>query len=292
MVIDEGKRLGRGFIEFRNAVQTLDDQNRWVDRTGSEEAVSSILSDITVRHRFEDCMDIPPHSMHIVKYRPPEKLIAIYDEFEARAELRRQEGKVTAVNAAVLRNKLLQIASGAVYGRGDFEDPTGELRPTLILDDERAELTMDLIDEVDFPCLVFFCWGHQKEQLLRIAEKRGIRYALLDKSTPDKRRAEIVSHYQAGLYKVLFLHPRTGAHGLTLTRGRRTICISPFYEADALKQLTHRTYRGGQVERTETIMIEAEGTIEADVYNKRNGKYGRMQKFLELCEEESEEQDE
>lgn len=39
-------------------------------------------------------------------------------------------------------------------------------------------------------------------------------------------------------------------------------------------------------------MIEAEGTIEADVYNKRNGKYGRMQKFLELCEEESEEQDE
>lgn len=283
-IIDGGHRLGQGFTNFQYAVQKQTGDRQWEDAPGAEEAVHSLLADIMVRHRFENCMDIPPHAIHTITYRPPEKLLEKYNEMEARAVLRHEKGNVSAVNAAVLRNKLLQIASGAVYGQNDDDDPYGKNKPKLILDTDRCELVLDLVDEVDFPCLVFFNWGHQKEQLLELARKRGIPHELLDRTTSDKRRKEIVDYYQAGMYKVLFLHPRTGAHGLTLTRGRRTICVSPFDEADAIKQIFHRTYRGGQTERSETLMIEAEGTIEGYVYGRRDNKFNRMRKFLELCE--------
>jgi SNF2 family DNA or RNA helicase len=284
MIVDQGRRLGQGFVEFRNAVQTMGADGQWGDMIGAEEAVHSLLEDIMVRHRFENCMDIPPHAIHTIAYRPPEKLMEKYLELEARATLQHNANRVTAVNAAVLRNKLLQVASGAVYGQSDEDDPYGKTKPKLILDTDRYELVLDLVDEVDFPCLVFFNWGHQKEQLIQLAQKRGIPHELLDKTTSDARREEIVAFYQAGMYKVLFLHPRTGAHGLTLTRGRRTICVSPFDEADAIKQIFHRTYRGGQTERSETLMIEAEGTIEGYVYGNRDNKFNRMKKFLSLCE--------
>lgn len=283
-LIDDGKRLGTAFQDFQNATCNLYDRE-WCEKPGAQEAASSLIADISVRHRFEDCMDIPKHHVYFVTYEIPPKLKLMYDQFEMMAELKHDKDKVEAVNAAVMRNKLLQIASGAVYGRKDeFDDASGDTRPTLVLDTGRSDLVIDLVQEVDFPCLVFFCWGHQKEQLIQLAEKRGIPHALLDKTTPDARRTEIVDNFQAGLYKVLFLHPKTGAHGLTLTRGRRTICVSPFPEADFVKQVIHRTYRGGQTNRTETIMIEARDTCERITYNNRDTKYGRMKRFLELCE--------
>lgn len=279
-IVDSGERLGKNFTGFKYAVQEQHGPYEWVDRAGSEEAVAGMLSDISVRHRFEDCMDIPPNVINFIKYHPPSKVMKAYEELELRTEMDHESGNVTAANAAVLRNKLLQVASGAVYSTADENNK----REVVILDYERAELVMDLVEEIDEPCLVFFNWGHQKDQLLALAKKRKINHELLDRTTSDSRRAEIVRNYQAGLHKLLLLHPKTGAHGLTLTRGRRTICISPFDEADFVKQIIHRTYRGGQKHRTETIMIQAEGTIEGSVYAKRDGKYNRMRKFLELCE--------
>ena len=83
------------------------------------------------------------------------------------------------------------------------------------------------------------------------------------------------------------MHPKTGAHGLTLTRGRATIIASPFDEADLLKQAIHRIWRGGQVHKTETILVRARGCrVEQRVYDNLLRKTGRMETLLEILKTE------
>jgi SNF2 family DNA or RNA helicase len=132
---------------------------------------------------------------------------------------------------------------------------------------------------------VFFNWKHQRDMLAEEFEKRDIKFAIIDGNVKTAERVQIVADYQAGKYQTLLLHPRTGAHGLTLTRGTTTIISSPIYEADMLKQAIHRIYRGDQNKATNTILIEAKGTVEAKVYARLNDKYDRMMNLLDLLKD-------
>ncbi|MGH9892332.1 MAG: helicase-related protein, partial [bacterium] len=278
-VLDDGERLGKAFFQFRGAVcqpeQVGPTANhvRWVDKPFAEEAVAQMIADISIRHEFAEVMKgVPENHSQSISYELKPKHMRAYRELEKNATLQLEAGTVSAVNAAVLRTKLLQVASGAVYSsEGEYA----------VLDTGRYELILDLV-EARKHSIVFFNWHHQKAGLLAEAEKRGISYALIDGTTSDKRRAEIREAYQAGFYQTLLLHPKTGAHGLTLTKGTAVIWSSPVYEADFLKQGKHRIYRAGQTERTETLLVEAAGTVEGLVYRRLGEKTARMVNLLDV----------
>lgn len=290
LILDDGELLGKSFARFRNVAcdyQRNPFGGKWLDKAGIEDAVAKTISKICIRHQFEDCMDIPPNHQYVVHFDMPPGLRKHYDDMVKEAVLwLENQDTVTAVNEGALRTKLLQIASGAVYGdddKGRRRDPTYKL-----LDQGRYALVADLVEERDHS-IVFYNWKHQREELKKEFEKRGITYATLDGNTPDTAREEIVQAYQAGAYQVLAMHPKTGAHGLTLTRGRATIITSPFDEADFLKQALHRIYRGGQEHRTETILIEARGCrVEQRVYANLLRKTKRMESLLDILKEEQE----
>jgi len=218
-------------------------------------------------------MDIPPNHTYRVPYTLNASNKQQYDDFLEHSILELKGTAVVAVNQAVMRTKLLQIAAGVVYA----EDGP------VVLDTGRAELVINLVEKRKHS-VVFFNWKHQKAQLVEEATKRGITFEVIDGSVDNNRRAEIVEAYQAGFFQTLFLHPKTGAHGLTLTKGTATIWVSPIYEPDYLKQGKHRIYRGGQTENTETILIEAENTVEQRVYEILDGKTKGMESLLDLLE--------
>jgi len=283
MILDDGKLLGKSYTQFRNTIcsyQPGQYGGKWIDKPLTEQAIARKLTPVSVRHEFDNCMDIPKNHMYKRFFDMSGGLRRAYDKMLAEAILWLEEqGTVSAVNEGVLRNKLLQIASGAVYGDDDKDrrrDPTYK-----IIDRERYALVGDLVEGRDHS-VVFFNWKHQREELKLEFDEREISYAVIDGNTPDKKREEIVEAYQDGAYQTLAMHPKTGAHGLTLTRGRATIVTSPFYEADFLKQGIHRIYRGGQKHKTETILIEARGTIESQVYARLTQKTKRMESLLSM----------
>ncbi len=279
-LLDGGERLGKSFFQFRAITQTSSIISpriralKWSDKPGVEGAVAKLLQDISIRHAFDECMDIPPNHVTRIDFTLPPKLRSMYREFEDKAILLLEDDEAVGVNAAVVRNKLLQIASGSVYGENQ----------TNLLDLSRYELVLDLIEQREHS-VVFFVWTHQREELVRLAKKRGVSYAVIDGSVDIKKRNEIVKAYQAGFFRTLFMHPRTGAYGITLTRGSSTIWASPIYEADLLKQGTHRIYRGGQTKRTETVLVQAKDTVERIVYASLDTKGKKMQSFLDMLKE-------
>jgi SNF2 family DNA or RNA helicase len=179
-----------------------------------------------------------------------------------------------AVNAAAVATKLQQIASGAVY------DGTGGYKT---IDVSRYEMCLDLVEQRQHS-LVIFQWKHQRDALVEEATKRGLTFAVLDGKTTDRERDEIVQRFQAGQYRVIFGHPKTVAHGFTLTRGTATIWASPTYDLEWFKQGSKRMHRLGQTQKTETIIIVAKGTIDEKVYAMMTEKDERMTNLLSLFE--------
>lgn len=276
-VLDDGKRLGKSFTSFRNAVciaeqvGPMPNMVKWIDKPGIEEKIYFMINDIVIRHKFEDCVDIPKNHQYIREYALSTNHMAHYQELEATSLLELRDSSVTAINGAVLYTKLLQAASGALYNdQGEFS----------VLDTGRYELVMDLIDEREHS-IVFFNWRHQRDVLTELAAKRGFNFCVIDGETSDKEREDIVKHYQAGFYKVLFAHPQSAGHGLTLTRGRTTIWASPTPNLEHFLQGNRRIYRISQKEKTETIVILAPGTVDERVYAALEAKNVRMTALLQ-----------
>ena len=134
-ILDNGRRLGTSFYHFRQSVCTPQQTGpgpamvKWVDRPQAEHAVGTLLADMTIRHKFEDCIDIPPNYQYPIPYFMSPKQEKVYKDMAKNAMVQLNSGQiVSTVNAAGLTTKLLQIASGAVYN----EDGTYSLIDTYI----------------------------------------------------------------------------------------------------------------------------------------------------------------
>jgi SNF2 family DNA or RNA helicase len=280
-LLDDGQRLGPSFYAFRQTVcipkqvGPRAEMIEWTDRPGAQEAVSKLIEDITIRHKFEDCIDIPPNHEYVVPFYMNKTHVNKYNAMKLTEMVVINANKaITAVNAAATTTKLLQIASGAVY------DENGEYH---LIDGDRYEMIADLCAERKHS-VVFFLWKHQKDHLIESLKKQGLTYAVIDGSVSDREKHETVELYQKGLYRVLLAHPQSAAHGLTLTRGTATIWASPTYNLEHYQQGVKRIYRAGQTEKTETILVIAQDTIEERVYEALQNKKVNMLELLDLLE--------
>jgi len=277
-ILDDGERLGTSYWRFRNSVcepirvgrgaQMV----RWQDKEGAIEAVADLLSDITIRNVFEQCIDIPGHFKTDVTFDLPFALRKQYDILAEHALIQLATEDITAANAAVLTGKLLQLSSGSVYKN----DSTAEL-----FDTARYELIIQLVKERD-SCVVAYNWGHQLAELELLATKEKIPYGVINGAANDAQRQKVVEDFQNGVIKVIFAHPRSAAHGLTLTRGTTTIWSSPTWSSEQYEQFNRRIYRAGQTRKTETIHITASATLEEHVYNKLQGKIDQQASLLDI----------
>jgi SNF2 family DNA or RNA helicase len=280
-ILDDGARLGQSFFAFRSATQVAEQVGpqpnmvKWTDRDGAAESVGDLIRDITIRHRFEDCVSIPSNHSYIVPFLLPSALDKAYDVMKATAVLQLQQGTVSAINAAAVVTKLLQIASGAVYENEETYH---------VIDELRYETVVDLAEARPFS-VVFFNWTHQRDLLAKHLKDRGMTYTIIDGSVTDKKRDQAVEFFQNGFYRVMLAHPKSAAHGLTLTKGTTTIWASPTYNLEHWLQGNRRIYRAGQTEKTETINLIAEGTIEEYVYSRMTDKSIKMMDLLDLLKD-------
>jgi len=275
-LLDGGKRLGKSFFAFRSAVcqpeqvGPMPNMVKWTEKPGIAKIVAALVKDITIKHLFEECVDIPPNHEYTRPITLEAKHAKHYAEMQDEMVTYLRGEKVTAVNKAVLRTKLLQIASGAVYSGGETAYS--------LFNTGRYEFVLDLVGECAHS-VVFFQWKHQRDELCKEAERRGLRFAVYDGSASDKERAEITAIFQKGGYDAIFAHPKSAAHGLTWVKGTRTIWASPTDNLEWYKQGLKRIYRIGQTQKTETITVVARGTYDEIAYERLTGKTLRSDEF-------------
>lgn len=277
-MVDGGQRLGRDFWRYRSEVCMArqvgprPEHVQWIDRPEAILQIADKLKDITIRYKLQECIDMPENVVHDMFIPMPAAVKKAVDTFREESYLELSSGVINAVQAGSRTKKLLQILSGNVYG----EDNT-----THAVHMHRYEFITELINERN-QCLVAFNWRHERNGLIAEAKKAGFEYAVIDGETPPAAREQIVKEFQAGAIKVIYAHPQSAGHGLTLTAGTSTIWASPTHNAEHYIQFNARINRNGQKNRTETIRVAYEDSEELAVYNACDGKVHNMTELLQL----------
>lgn len=275
-LLDNGQALGNSFYRFQHTCCIAEPKAvgvKWIDKPNIRGVVAELIKHLTIRHVFEECTDIPPNFSYVVSFDlAPAQRVAYKQMRTTQYALLTSGAVISAMNGAAVATKLRQIASGAVYN---------EINVPVAIDNTRYELIADLIEAVP-QSVVFFLWRHQRDALQAELKKRKLTFGLIDGSVSDTKRDIEVTNYQAGLYRTMLVHPNSGAHGLTLTKGVRTIWASPVYTANTIEQGNRRIYRIGQVQRTETIYVLANDTIEQAIYDLAMNRSKEQQNLLSL----------
>ena len=133
-----------------------------------------------------------------------------YNMLKKQMMIQADDEDVTAVNAAVQINKLLQIAGGAVYT---------DNKEVLEFDvSGRLNVVKEVIEESSHKTLIFVPFTHTIQILKQFLDKHNISNDVISGDTPVKKRSDIVREFQNHTNpKVLVIQPMAASHGLTLT---------------------------------------------------------------------------
>jgi Helicase conserved C-terminal domain/SNF2-related domain len=171
--------------------------------------------------------------------------------------------QITADNAAVAMNKLLQVSGGYVYASGK----------TIVLDaDQRKQVLVDLIREATGKVLVFFPFRHMVTGLSEYLNQTKpndpdyIDHAVIHGDVSTGMRNMIFSAFQdTPQLKAILAHPGCMSHGLTLTAADTVIWYCPITSLELYEQANARIRRVGQKHRQQVIHLQST-PVERRVY--------------------------
>lgn len=239
-LLDKGERLGANITPFRENYFIQNPYNRtWKLRDGAAEDIERKIADICLVMRRQKNAVIHTRRIHL-----PPKVMRQYRDFERDSVMELPSGvAIDAVNGAVLSNKLLQFASGAVY---DVD------RKFHVVHDEKIDDLKQLAEEtLDNPVMVAY-WYKSSLARLRTAFPKA---AVMD------REGKIEEQWNKGKFKMMFVHPRSVAHGLNLQFGGHHLALFDiFWPLELFTQLIDRLDRQGQLHTVMVHLLSAVGT--------------------------------
>lgn len=269
-LLDMGERLGKTLTGYRERYFNPDKRNRtvifsWKPKPDAEQAIYKKLSDICISMKSEDWLELPERIDNIVKVRLPEKAMERYLKLESELLLPFKEGDVVANTAAVLANKLLQMANGAVY------DESGKIQE---IHTAKLEALADIAEAANGnPVLIFYTYEHD---LLRL-QSRLKGYKPRELKTQDDIR-----DWNEGRVQVMLAHPASAGHGLNLQAGGNTIIwFGLTWSLELYQQSNARLHRQGQKKAVVIHHLVAEGTMDELVMKALAGKEAGQEALLE-----------
>ena len=251
-LLDGGERLGRTFTGYRNryfhpqkyinGVIPAD----YVINEDAEEKIYEKISDICISMKALDYLKMPECIFNKVMVELSEKDMKLYHKLERDLLLPFEDSDVDAKNAAVLSNKLLQMASGAVY------DEFGDVK---LIHDKKLDALEDLIEAANGKSvLVYYGFKHDKD---RIKE----RFEVEEINTSDD-----IEKWNEGKIQIAICHPASTGHGLNLQEGGCTIIwFSMTWSLELYQQANARLYRQGQKHTVVIHHIIAKDTVDEKV---------------------------
>lgn len=262
---------------FKDQVMYKVSDFRWVPRPEAKTIVHKALQP-AIRFEKKDCLDLPPVTF-VDRDAPltPQQLV-YYKKLKQEMLIEADGEEISAVNAAVKINKLLQISGGAVYT---------DTHEVLEFDvSSRLKVVHEVVDETSNKVLVFVPFTHTIELLEKYLTKHGITCEVINGSVSVNRRTDIVTHFQNNVQpKVLIIQPQAASHGLTLTAADTVIWYAPCTSVETYLQANARIDRPGQVNAM-TIVHLSGSQVEKRMYSLLRGNVANHSEIIDLYKQE------
>lgn len=268
-------KVPRFSTAFKESVMCKVSKFKWVPRSDASSKVYDVLQP-AIRFEKKDCLDLPeityvmrdaPLTLQQIKYYE-----LIRKDFLAMAG----DEEITAANAAVSMNKLLQISCGAVYSSSGA---------TLEFDvSNRMKVLEEVIDECSQKVLVFVPFTHAIGLVKNILDSKGIPCEVIDGAVPVTKRNDIFSRFQtkdSSDIKVLIIQPQAAAHGVTLTAADTVIWYAPVMSTEIYLQANARINRQGQKNAMTVVHIQG-SKVEQGIYDALQNRLDVHSKLIDL----------
>jgi SNF2 family DNA or RNA helicase len=265
------------FGQFRDSVMQKVTDYRWIPKPTAQAIVHNALKP-AIRFEKAQCLDLP--ELTFVDREAPlsPQQLKYYNTLKKQMLIEAAGEEVTAINAAVKLNKLLQISGGAVYS------DTKEVIEFDVTD--RLKVVKEVIDESSHKVLVFVPFTHTIELLTKYLTKNGITCDVINGAVSANRRAEIVKEFQTREEpKVLVIQPQAASHGLTLTAANTVIWYAPTSSVETYLQANARIDRPGQRNPMTVVHIHGSQT-EKRLYSLLRNNINNHEKIIDLYRQE------
>lgn len=250
-LLDGGKRLGKTISAYHAAYFRPGEHYgyvvyNWIPKPGAQEEIISRISDITMSMLAKDYLDLPKRIDNNVSVTLSRSARKNYQSLAKEHLLELDEDDdISAVNAAVLMGKLLQLTGGSIYT---------DNKEVQTFSNDKLQMLVDLIEEAGEPVMVYYGYRHERDRIMT---------ALKDYAPRELKTPEDVKDWNDGKITVAIAHPASVGYGLNLQDGGRIIIwYSLPWSLEYYQQANARLYRQGQQKPVLIYHLIAEHTVD------------------------------
>lgn len=234
-LLDRGKRLGNSVTAYRERFFNHNEYRRtYTLKDGAEQEISALISDICLVMKSEDYLDEQPPLFPARRISLDPAQEAIYRKFEKEFILELPDGEIIeAETTASLAQKLMQLASGAIYrADGSYH----------VFHDHKIEDLRQLVEELDGSPLFVSYWFQSTRDRLK---KAFPQIQFMDKA------GKMVHPWNEGKIPILAAHPASVGHGLNMQYGpgHDVYNFDAYWSYELFYQFYRRIHRQGQTKR-------------------------------------------
>ena len=270
------KGVPKFFGAFREMVMYKVTQFKWVPKPNAVDLVFNALQP-AIRFTKEQCLDLPEmtYVKRGVELTPQQK--KYYETLRKQMVMVAAGEQITAANAAVNMNKLLQISCGAVY------TDTGE---TVEFDiKNRYKVLREVVDESSKKVLVFVPFKHVIDLLKEKLTQDNITNEIIRGDVSAPNRTRIFKKFQTtNDPRVLIIQPQAAAHGVTLTAANTIVWWGPVSSLETYAQANARVHRSGQTHPCTVVQLQG-STVEKRIYGMLDERINVHTQMIDLYEE-------
>ena len=264
------------FNAWKDMVMYKVSQYRWKPKEHSERTVHRALQP-AIRFTKDECLDLPDMTYVKRDVALTKQQELYYNRLKNQMVMEVAGTQITAVNAAVMMGKLLQISAGASYA---------ESGDTVQFDiNNRYNVLKEVIAESTHKVLIFVPFKHVIDMLTAQLTKDGITNAMIRGDVSAGDRTQIFKQFQTQPDpKVLVIQPQAAAHGVTLTAANTVVWWAPTSSLETYAQANARVHRKGQTNKCTVVQLQGSG-VERRVYKMLDEKIDVHAKVVDLYKE-------
>ncbi|MCA1807115.1 MAG: DEAD/DEAH box helicase [Actinobacteria bacterium] len=268
--------LPRFFTKFRDKVEREVAPRIWEPIPDREDEVFKILQP-AIRYLRDECIDIPEQFYLTDEVEMTSEQKKAYDDIKKELMHEYQQGEISASNAGVKIQKLLQVSAGWV------KNDDGEVYE--LNSQPRLDRVHEIYEELRVKKLIVFSnFKASVEGVCKFLISKKINARFIHGDIDHKTRSNYFQRFQHGDIEVLVIQQETAAHGLTLTAASTIVWHSLTWSGDSYNQANGRISRIGQTEKQQVHNIVG-SAAENKVLKSLTSKGARSMTLLEMFQE-------
>lgn len=214
-----------------------------------------------------ECIDLPDTSHVLRKFELPEKimqkynqmcnnLITVFEQMDKESEGKKVNKVFESNNKLSSMMKLREITSGFIKDSSGISSH---------IDSSKEKALLELIDEIGNNQIIIWCqFKYEIEHLADILIKNGKSVVTAFSGTINLDAS--IERFKEGFADILIAHPMTLQYGVTLVNCCFAVYYSMSYSFEQYEQSYARIYRKGQRNFCSYYFLQAEDTIDEDIY--------------------------